>query len=42
MTRLRKIMLEELQGRKITVLVLLVVLGLFEDSMARSDSRAFF
>jgi hypothetical protein len=41
MTRLRKMMLEELQGRKITVLVLLVVLGLVEDSMVRSDSRVF-
>jgi hypothetical protein len=41
MTHLRKMMLEELQGRKITVLMLLVVLGLVEDSMVRSDSRVF-
>jgi hypothetical protein len=35
MTRLRKMMLEELQTRKITALVL----GWVEDSGARSDSR---
>ena len=35
MTRLRKMMLEELQARKITALVL----GWVEDSVIRSDSR---
>jgi hypothetical protein len=34
-TRLRKMMLEELQARKITALVL----GWVEDSVIRSDSR---
>ena len=37
MTRLRKMMLEELQARKITALVL----GWVEDSVVRSDSRGF-
>ena len=36
MTHLREMMLEELQARKITTLVL----GWVEDSVIRSDSRA--
>ena len=37
MTQLRQKMLEELQGRKITALVL----GLVQGSVVRSDSRGF-
>ena len=37
MTRLRKMMLEELQARKITALGL----GWIEDSLVRSGSRGF-
>ena len=41
MTRLRRMMLEELQGRKSGSKITALVLGSVEDSVVRSDSRGF-
>ena len=41
MTHLRKIMLEELQGRKSGSKITALVLGLVEGSVVQSDSRGF-